>query len=209
MADLIDIGRSVRECHVRGRNDVAYHGADPDHDDSQRHSPATIFLQWATLLLILLSAAAIFGRELVDDKAVQGMLMNLHRQAGLLVFILLLLRIMVRALPGNPGVDHGLPFFLRLMALASHGFIYLLLAGLPLMGWALSNARGVDVALLGWAPLPRLVATDPDLADTLADVHEWAAWVLYAVVAVHAGAALWHHHVRKDQVLRTMLPQRK
>jgi cytochrome b561 len=169
----------------------------------------TIFLHWATLLLILLSAAAIFGRELVDDKAVQGMLMNLHRQAGLLVFILLFLRIMERAFPMNPRVDHGLPFFLRLMALASHGFIYLLLASLPLMGWALSNARGVDVALLGWVPLPRLVNTDPDLADTLADIHEWAAWALYAVVAVHAGAALWHHYGRKDQVLRTMLPQRK
>jgi cytochrome b561 len=201
--------RDLRECHVRGRNAVAHHGTDLDHDDSQRHSRATVFLHWSTLLLIALSGVAIFGRELVDDKAVQGMLMNLHRQAGLLVFLLLFLRLMVRVWPATPRVDHRLPFFLRLMAVASHGLIYLLLAGLPLMGWALSNARGVDVAFLGWMPLPGLVNTDPDLADTLADAHEWAAWGLYALVALHASAALWHHYVRRDQVLRALLPHRR
>ena len=193
---------------MRGRNEVAHHVAGLDHDDSQRHSRATVFLHWSTLLLIVLSGAAVFGRELVDDKAVQGLLMNLHRQAGLLVFSVLLLRLAVRVWPATPRVDHHLPFFMRLMALASHGLIYLLLAGLPLIGWALSNARGVDVAFLGWIPLPGLVNTDPDLADTLADVHEWAAWSLYALVALHAGAALWHHYVRRDQVLRAMLPHR-
>jgi cytochrome b561 len=192
--------------HVLNANPSESADAFVSQVDVQRHHPLTIFLHWATLLLILLSAAAIFGRELVDDKAIQGELMSLHRSFGLLVLVLVLLRIIVRTLPTTEPVDHGLPLFLRLVAVASHGVIYVMLAGLPLLGWALSNARGVEVMLFGLLPLPRLIATDPDWADTLADFHEWGAWVLYAVIAVHASAALWHHHVRKDQVLKTMLP---
>ena len=54
--------------------------------------------------------------------------------------------------------------------------------------------------------LPPLVAPDDELADTLADWHAWSAWSLVALIGVHAAAALWHHFVRRDGVLNSMLP---
>jgi hypothetical protein len=60
--------------------------------------------------------------------------------------------------------------------------------------------------LFGAVPMPSLVAPDPDVADALVDFHAWGAWALFALVGAHAGAALWHHFVRRDGVLAAMLP---
>jgi cytochrome b561 len=41
-------------------------------------------------------------------------------------------------------------------------------------------------------------------------IHEVVAWVLIALVALHAAAALFHYFIRGDSILQRMLPaQRK
>jgi cytochrome b561 len=37
-------------------------------------------------------------------------------------------------------------------------------------------------------------------------IHGKAAWLLIALVAVHAAAALRHHFILRDGILRRMLP---
>jgi cytochrome b561 len=37
-------------------------------------------------------------------------------------------------------------------------------------------------------------------------VHYWLSWTLVAIAFLHVGAALKHHFVLKDHVLRRMLP---
>jgi cytochrome b561 len=49
---------------------------------------------------------------------------------------------------------------------------------------------------------------DRDLADIVVIVHEWAAWTLLALAGAHAAAALWHHHVRRDDTLARMVSLR-
>jgi cytochrome b561 len=39
------------------------------------------------------------------------------------------------------------------------------------------------------------------------DVHTVAMWTLLALVVLHVLAALYHHFVRRDDVLRRMLPR--
>jgi cytochrome b561 len=57
--------------------------------------------------------------------------------------------------------------------------------------------------------LPTIIGADEDLADRLQDLHVDAAWALLALVCLHIGAALWHHFVLRDGVLRRMLPARR
>jgi cytochrome b561 len=71
-----------------------------------------------------------------------------------------------------------------------------------------TSAHGISLHFLGVIHLPQLVAADSELADTLSDYHIWLSWVLLALVSMHAGAALWHHFVRRDAVLAAMLPGR-
>ena len=49
----------------------------------------------------------------------------------------------------------------------------------------------------------------PGLKDIAKEAHEWLFWTLVLVAAGHAAAALVHHFVNRDEVLRRMLPQRR
>lgn len=54
--------------------------------------------------------------------------------------------------------------------------------------------------------VPAFDPNDKQLRRTVVDLHELAASSLFIVAGLHAAAALWHHHVRKDGVLRRMWP---
>jgi len=61
------------------------------------------------------------------------------------------------------------------------------------------------VGFFGLVTLPPLVDEDEDLGDSFAAYHEAGAWLLLAMVGLHAAAALFHHFVRRDTVLLDML----
>lgn len=163
-------------------------------------------LHWTTVLLLLVAAAFALTRDEVAGRVARQWLLEGHRHAGLLVLLLAVLRIALRFRAGRlPPVVHSK--LVRMAAWLTHAALYLILLGLPLLGWALSNAEGKPVYLLG-AALPALVAEDEDLADALLVWHQDVAWALFVLVLLHIGAALYHHFVRRDDVLRSMWPWR-
>jgi len=44
------------------------------------------------------------------------------------------------------------------------------------------------------------------LRRELREFHEWIGWAIIVLALLHAGAALYHHYVLKDRVLKRMLP---
>lgn len=190
--------QSIWPLHVRT---TAYRGARAAH-----HSWWTIALHWSSVLAIVVATAAILVRQAVDNDALRVPLMNLHRQAGLFVLGAFVLRLLVRFSVGMDDYAGHLPVLVRWAARGAHLMLYVMLCALPVVGWAASNAHAVGVKLFGLIALPALVHDDPDLADTLTDIHSWLAWGLLALVVAHVGAACWHHFVRRDGVLAAMLP---
>jgi len=172
----------------------------------ERHPLVTRVLHWATAVILIVSVSAILYRETIEQKTLRQVLMELHRQLGLLVLLLLVARVAVRSVKGL--VNHALDPSAgrRRAATLAHWSMYGVIAGLVLLGWALCNAHAIHLRLFGVIPLPDLVAADSDLADTLSDYHIWAAWVLLSLVVPHVLAALWHHYIRRDGVLTAMLP---
>lgn len=171
--------------------------------------PKTIrTVHWLSAMTIVLTLGLVLLRKLVDeDDAISATILGFHRQLGLLVLLLWAARLIARWSLRHQIPREALPLLLRLAATGAHLALYAVLMSLPLLGWAMTNARGRVVSLFNTVPLPILVATDPDLADTLQDWHAWGAWTLAALVAAHVGAALWHHWVRRDGVLVSMLPR--
>ena len=174
-----------------------------------RHPRLTIALHWGTVLAIVIAVAAMFLRDASEEKSTRLFLLEAHRQLGLLVLIGVLLRMLRRLRPGLTDHAADMPLWVRGAAHLAHLFLYVLLIALPLVGWALTSAHGIKLSLLGVIPLPGLVAADSDLADNLSDYHVWLAWGLLALVGAHVAAALWHHFVRRDSVLRAMWPSRQ
>ncbi|WP_348641771.1 cytochrome b/b6 domain-containing protein [Rhizobium sp. P44RR-XXIV] len=83
--------------------------------------------------------------------------------------------------------------------------LYALMILMPLAGYTTSAAGGRDLPWFGLFEWPNLLPLDRPLARAAAEVHEYGAYCLYAVVSLHILAALWHHFFRKDEVLRRML----
>ncbi|MBX3680472.1 MAG: cytochrome b [Rhodocyclaceae bacterium] len=174
--------------------------------DPPRHPALSIALHWISALAIVAAFVLVLGRELFDEKAVRAMLLTGHRSAGLLVLVITAARLVTRhRREVTQATESG---FERLVAGAVHTVLYLMMIALPLLGWALSSARGHVVSLFGMIDLPALVARNVDLADQLGDIHETLAWTLLGFACVHAAAALWHHFVRGDAILRAMSPFR-
>ncbi|MFO3704193.1 cytochrome b [Xanthomonas codiaei] len=162
-------------------------------------------LHWLTVLCLVMAASLILLRAELDGRALRQWLLEGHRHFGLMVLLLFVLRVglrlRLRSLPPGPPAS----LLMRLAAGTTHLAMYGLMLALPLIGWSLSNAFGKTVYLFGLA-LPNLVEADADLGDTLGAWHLNAAWALLALVLVHIGAALWHHLVLRDGLLRRVLP---
>ncbi len=131
---------------------------------------------------------------------------NLHFNVGLAILLVMAARLVhrwsrpVRAAPSDPSrLSRGL-------ALATHWLFYVILLVGPFAGWASASAHGLPVKLLGLVPLPELASRKAPWALLAGDVHIWTMWTLLALIVLHVGAALYHHFVRHDGVLRRMLP---
>jgi cytochrome b561 len=171
-----------------------------------RHPRLTIGLHWLSAVAVLAAFAVAWTRAGFDDPGPRAALLFAHQCAGLLVLALLLARVGTRIATWSARPRHDLPGPVRFVALGSHLVMYGALLAMPLLGWALTNAHGHDVRLAGLWALPRLASADPDVADTLDSWHVDLSWMLLSLVALHALAALFHHFVRRDDVLRSMLP---
>ena len=81
----------------------------------------------------------------------------------------------------------------------------MLFVATPILGWWLSSALGFPLTYLGRIPLPNLGSKDKVLAEFLEPVHFAFAWSLITLAALHALAALRHHFVLRDEILRRIL----
>jgi cytochrome b561 len=129
-----------------------------------------------------------------------------HKWAGVTVFFLVLLRLLWRFTHRPPPLPSHMSAIERFAAQAGHTLLYLLLLAIPLSGWLMSSAKGVPTVWFGLIPLPDLVSRDEALGDLLRAVHQALNLLLVVLVLGHAGAALKHHFINHDDVLKRMLP---
>jgi cytochrome b561 len=137
--------------------------------------------------------------------AVTNELYTAHKTFGFVALLLIVLRIIVRFRNGTPAPEPGLARMQVVAAEATHGFLYLLLLLVPLLGWLGVSAYGAT-GILGGFKLPALLGKDTVLAEAILKYHGYAAFAMAGFIAIHVGAALFHRVVLKDGVLRRMLP---
>lgn len=130
-----------------------------------------------------------------------------HKTIGILLLGLIPIRIVWRLFLGRrTNTTASEPLVLRLGAKAAHLALYALLLICPLLRWLYQDAKGLPVYAFG-IELPMLTYYDRDLAARIFEIKKVAAYGLLALVVAHAGAAIVYHHlIRKDGVLRSMLP---
>lgn len=133
-----------------------------------------------------------------------------HKSLGITVLALMLFRLVWRLYAGAPRPVEGTSGWQHSLATATHWLLYGLALLIPLSGWLYDSASGLrPFKLFGLFEMPKLVAPNDSLRDLAHGAHEWGFWLLIALVALHAGAAFYHHLFLRDATLARMLPGKR
>ncbi len=172
----------------------------------ERWGAVAQFLHWLIVVLIIVQVTlATIAAEL--PIGVQKIAMYArHKSVGITILALAVLRLAWRWTNPRPPLPGTLKPYERGLAGFTHAALYALLFLMPFTGWMMTSARGFPVSWFGFFQLPDFVPKNHQLYEVMKQTHDTLAFVLYAIVALHVIAALKHHFVLKDDVLRRMLP---
>jgi len=162
-------------------------------------------LHWVVVALILVQAylgLSASGQSLAKRLGT----LTVHKSIGITILALAVIRILWRWANPTPALPDNLKPYERALAHFTHAALYVLLFAIPLSGWMMSSARGFPVSWFKLVQLPDLVPKSKPLYDALLQTHDLLALALGVIVLLHVAAALKHHYVLKDHVLRRMLP---
>lgn len=166
-------------------------------------------LHW--LVAALLAAQFIIAALLPDIEmdTPADVVVSAHFSFGIVIAALMVVRLVHRWLHPVAVAPGNAPAWERSVARATHLLFYAVLIVGPFLGWASASAHSIPVRLFGLVLLPALAPRKAAWALQAGDVHGLAMWVLLGLIGLHAAAALYHHFVRHDDVLRRMLTARR
>jgi len=183
---------------------------DSKRSDFEHYSGVARFFHWLTaiVVLVMLGTGLLMvyrGKDLnIWDDLTNG-LYTTHKTLGLVLLALVVMRLLYRINHGAPDDEPSLNFFQRFMSHSTHWGLYALLIGLPILGWigiSLFPALGT----FGGFKIPALMSPDQGLSKQVFWFHALGAYAIMVLIAMHVGAAMYHHVIRGDNVLRRMLP---
>jgi len=164
-----------------------------------------IVFHWMTATLILVQVPLGLAAVTWRLSPTKLELFFWHKSLGMAVLALTAARLFWRLASGAPLPPAGTPWWQQRAASSSHAMLYVLLLAMPLSGWVINSAANLPFAVFSLIPLPDITAPNAALEHPAKAVHRILFLTLMALVAVHTAAALWHHYVCKDDVLRRML----
>lgn len=170
---------------------------------ASRYNRFARLLHWTIALLVI--ANLLLG--LVHD-ALQDIvrLMPLHKSVGLTVLALSLVRLVWRLCWRAPPYPPSLGRLNKVAARSVHALFYGLIVAIPLSGWVISSASDRPLSWFGLLKIPKFAINKQSPAYGIGhETHELLGWLMLALVIAHVAAALRHHFLLHDGMLRRML----
>jgi cytochrome b561 len=176
------------------------------------------FLHWLMALWFLTAYAVILW---LTRNHTEGPIagLNYHKVVGFTILVPFFIRLVWRFTNPEPKLPAGMPRWQARASRLSHFLLYFFMIAMPVSGY-LGNFGGVDYGIFQVTPF-RLTglsnwifatfAVTPEQWDVFFDTVHYrivGPYVFSTLIVAHASAALFHHVVQKDDVLRRMLPGR-
>jgi cytochrome b561 len=156
---------------------------------------------------VLTTAPVAIAMTRVSKGPTQDALYNFHKSLGVLILVLMILRLINRLAVGAPVPAPEIEPWQKTLSAIVHTTLYVLLLAMPIVGHIANSAYGAPTPFFGLFNLPPFVGQNEALATQLFTLHRWVGYFLILIVLTHVSAALYHHFVRGDSVLRRMLPR--
>lgn len=172
-----------------------------------RYTKTAMLLHWLTALLIVSGFA--LGVTMVDIPGLTPTKLKYfswHKWIGITVLGLACVRLLWRLTHPAPAHPNAMPAWQKKAASGLHHLLYVLIFAVPISGYFYSLAAGVPVVYLGIIPLPVLIESNQELKPILKTMHYILNMTLLAGVGLHVLAALKHHFIDRDGLLKRMLP---
>lgn len=176
-------------------------------DDGTNYDNVAVALHWTTAVLVVIQFVSAITWDYFPHDT-QETLQSVHISLGVLLTAVIFARLVWRLLPGHQvaSIEVG---WVRNASKAVHYLLYALLAAQIVSGFIFRWAQGHPVSFFGLFDIPGPFGAVPRPQRRLIHaVHEYIGWTIVIIAFGHALAALYHHYVLKDRVLRRMLPKR-
>lgn len=177
-------------------------------NDESRYGAVAQFFHWTIVILIIVQYTLANQADKLPLGAAKIAVLARHKSFGITILTLVLLRLVWRWMSAQPLDPPGMARWQTIGARISHIALYALLIVTPLAGWLMSSARNFPVSWFGLVTLPDFIAPSRPAYEFLHETHELLAQTLFWLALLHVAAALKHHFVDRDNVLRRMLPIR-
>lgn len=167
----------------------------------------TKFLHWLIALLFVIQYFLVYRREsFPNDTNEKLQYLLLHKSLGICVIVLALVMLAWRRVGIRPSMPSSMSLLEITVARYMHIALYAAMLIMPLSGILMSLYGGYPVAFFGLFEFPKLGAKNEAMGSFFYTTHVWSSYIIIGLVALHAGAALYHHFIKKDDVLKRMLP---
>ncbi len=166
-----------------------------------RYGTMAVWIHWASALLIVIAIASGFRAANTVNPAIKAEILRAHVPVAVAALVLTMLRIVWWwRFDRKPDPVAASPHWQERTAQAVHVLFYVVILGMIASGVGIVALSGAAPMIFGGegAPLPDFWKYPPRLP------HGIGARLLLALLVFHAGAALYHHFVGGDGLLRRM-----
>jgi len=168
-----------------------------------RYNRVARLLHWTIALLVI---ANILIGIFHDGMGKLFPAMPIHKAIGITVLALTLVRIGWRLTHRPPPLPVEMPGWEKGAAHLTHFIFYALLLVMPITGWVMSSANARPLTWFWLFDIPKFGLGKEDAVVGISrNLHEPLGLLFGALVVIHIAAALRHHFLLRDGVLRRML----
>lgn len=168
------------------------------------YGSVTKFFHWIIFFLVIGLLLVGFFVENIPDEATRYSVINAHKLSGLTTLILVTLWLLWSLVNPKPQLPVGTPKIQYILARTVHFLLYALLIAMPICGWVMTTASGHPPHFFGHV-LALPISESEATASLFWTLHKTIAVTIIVLASGHISAALFHHFVNKDEVLRRML----
>jgi cytochrome b561 len=171
-----------------------------------KYASLTRLLHWVTGLMVL--ATIPIGVIMLQDglaRSTQNLLFILHKNGGVILFLLVVLRILWRFATPAPTLPAHIPAWQARAAKFVQSALYLLLLVMAASGYVRVRAGGFPVEMLDALGVQTLIPRSDALAQTAKSIHATLRFPLAALIVLHIAAAM-KHLVARDGVFGQIWP---
>lgn len=168
----------------------------------QRYNRGARALHWLIAVLVIANLSTGLFHEYVDDTI---RLIPTHKATGMTILALSVARVLWRFTWRHPAYPETVKRWEAFTARSVQAVFYALMIVMPVTGWIIASAGKYPLAWFGLFDLPKLPVSREGSAYAVGHpMHEYLGWLFAALVVLHVAAALRHHFILKDGVLRRM-----